>query len=49
MKTIKGPAIFLAQFVGDDPPFNTLNNSLYFLILTEDINEKITSLYISYS
>jgi len=26
MKTIKGPAIFLAQFVGDDPPFNTLNN-----------------------
>jgi len=24
MKTIKGPAIFLAQFVGDQPPFNTL-------------------------
>ena len=26
MKTIKGPAIFLAQFVGDEPPFNTLDN-----------------------
>lgn len=25
MKTIKGPAIFLAQFAGDDPPFNSLN------------------------
>lgn len=24
MKTIKGPAIFLAQFMGDEPPFNTL-------------------------
>jgi sugar phosphate isomerase/epimerase len=24
MKTIKGPAIFLAQFVGDQPPFNDL-------------------------
>jgi sugar phosphate isomerase/epimerase len=24
MKTIKGPAIFLAQFMGDTPPFNTL-------------------------
>ncbi len=24
MKTIKGPAIFLAQFAGDAPPFNTL-------------------------
>jgi len=24
MKTIKGPAIFLAQFLGDQPPFNTL-------------------------
>jgi sugar phosphate isomerase/epimerase len=24
MKTIKGPAIFLAQFAGDDAPFNTL-------------------------
>src|SRR5438270_7038576 len=22
MQTIKGPAIFLAQFLGDDPPFN---------------------------
>jgi len=26
MKTIKGPAIFLAQFVGDDAPFDTLDN-----------------------
>lgn len=26
MKTIKGPAIFLAQFMGDDPPFNSLDN-----------------------
>ncbi|MGD0335301.1 MAG: sugar phosphate isomerase/epimerase [Xanthobacteraceae bacterium] len=25
MKTIKGPAIFLAQFAGDAPPFNSLN------------------------
>ncbi len=24
MKTLKGPAIFLAQFAGDAPPFNTL-------------------------
>lgn len=24
MKTIKGPGIFLAQFLGDTPPFNTL-------------------------
>src|ERR1035438_1180261 len=24
MRTIKGPAIFLAQFVGDSAPFNTL-------------------------
>ena len=24
MKTIKGPAIFLAQFAGDDPPYNSL-------------------------
>ena len=24
MKTIKGPGIFLAQFIGDRPPFNTL-------------------------
>jgi sugar phosphate isomerase/epimerase len=24
MKTIKGPAIFLAQFVSDEPPFNSL-------------------------
>ena len=24
MKTIKGPAIFLAQFAGDDAPFNSL-------------------------
>ena len=26
MKTIKGPGIFLAQFAGDTPPFNTLEN-----------------------
>jgi len=26
MKTIKGPAIFLAQFVGDNAPFNNLEN-----------------------
>jgi len=26
VKKIKGPAIFLAQFLGDDPPFNTLGN-----------------------
>ncbi len=25
MKTIKGPAIFLAQFAGDTPPFNSLD------------------------
>ncbi len=25
MKTIKGPAIFLAQFMGDEPPFNSLD------------------------
>ncbi len=25
MKTIKGPGIFLAQFVGSDPPFNSLD------------------------
>ncbi|GAA4796361.1 sugar phosphate isomerase/epimerase [Olivibacter ginsenosidimutans] len=26
MKTIKGPGIFLAQFIGDKPPFNTLGS-----------------------
>ncbi len=26
MKTIKGPAIFLAQFAGDETPFNSLDN-----------------------
>ena len=26
MKTIKGPAIFLAQFAGDDAPFNSLDS-----------------------
>jgi hypothetical protein len=26
MKKIKGPAIFLAQFVGEDEPFNSLDN-----------------------
>ena len=25
MKTLKGPALFLAQFAGDTPPFNTLD------------------------
>ena len=26
MNTIKGPAIFLAQFMGDEAPYNTLDN-----------------------
>ncbi|HEV8512553.1 MAG TPA: sugar phosphate isomerase/epimerase, partial [Cyclobacteriaceae bacterium] len=26
MKNIKGPAIFLAQFLGDEPPFNNLKS-----------------------
>lgn len=26
MKNIKGPAIFLAQFMGDSPPFDSLEN-----------------------
>jgi len=26
MKTVKGPAIFLAQFAGDQAPFNNLND-----------------------
>ena len=26
MKTMKGPAIFLAQFGGDEPPFNSLKS-----------------------
>src|SRR5271157_660269 len=26
MKSIKGPAIFLAQFVGDEAPFNTFDS-----------------------
>ncbi len=26
MKTIKGPAIFLAQFAGDSAPFNSLES-----------------------
>lgn len=26
MKTIKGPALFLAQYVSDEPPFNSLEN-----------------------
>ena len=26
MKTIKGPAIFLAQFMGDKAPFNSLES-----------------------
>ena len=26
MKTIKGPALFLAQFAGDQPPFDTFDS-----------------------
>ncbi len=26
MKTIKGPAIFIAQFIGEKEPFNSLSN-----------------------
>src|SRR3954465_4066908 len=26
MQTIKGPGIFLAQFLGDNPPFNNLDS-----------------------
>ena len=26
MKTIKGPAIFLAQFMGDEAPYNSLDS-----------------------
>ena len=26
MKTIKGPGIFLAQFLGDEAPFNSLDS-----------------------
>tara|TARA_X000000368_G_scaffold370669_1_gene320008 strand:- start:538 stop:711 length:174 start_codon:yes stop_codon:yes gene_type:complete len=26
MKTIKGPAIFLAQFMDDKPPFNNIDS-----------------------
>ena len=26
MKTVKGPAIFLAQFAGDAAPFNSFDN-----------------------
>ena len=26
MTTVKGPAIFLAQFMGDEPPFNDLRS-----------------------
>src|SRR5690606_36120944 len=25
MRTIKGPGLFLAQFIGDQPPFNSLD------------------------
>lgn len=31
MKTIKGPAIFLAQFMGDEPPFNSLDTAADFM------------------
>jgi sugar phosphate isomerase/epimerase len=24
MKTIQGPALFIAQFIGNEPPFNSL-------------------------
>jgi hypothetical protein len=27
MKTIQGPGIFLAQFIGEKPPFNTLEGA----------------------
>ncbi len=26
MKTLKGPGLFLAQFMGDQPPFNSLKS-----------------------
>jgi sugar phosphate isomerase/epimerase len=26
MKTMKGPAIFIAQFIGDEAPFNSLES-----------------------
>jgi sugar phosphate isomerase/epimerase len=31
MKTIKGPAIFLAQFMSDKPPFNNLENACRYM------------------
>lgn len=31
MKTIKGPAIFLAQFMGDEAPFNTLEGIAHYM------------------
>ena len=31
MKTIKGPGIFLAQFLGDDAPFNALDSLARFM------------------
>jgi sugar phosphate isomerase/epimerase len=31
MKTIKGPGIFLAQFAGDDAPFNNLKNICHYM------------------
>ena len=35
MKTIKGPAIFLAQFMGDEAPFNSLDSIVYTFIVLE--------------
>jgi len=29
MKTIKGPAVFLAQFMDTKPPFNSLDGQCY--------------------
>ncbi|TDB61166.1 sugar phosphate isomerase/epimerase family protein [Arundinibacter roseus] len=31
MKTIKGPAIFLAQFMGDEAPFNSLDSIAHYM------------------
>ena len=41
MKTIKGPAIFLAQFIGEQPPFNNLENMsrVKFTSIVREINQ----------
>ena len=31
MKTVKGPAIFLAQFMAQEPPFDTLESACKWL------------------